>query len=61
MNQLSLLEILRDQKSELEGFAKQGFCKRPEETKIKMNSKKAQVVIGVRRSGKSVLCYMHAS
>ncbi len=57
MNQLTLLEILRDQKSELEGFAKQHFCERPEETKIKMNSKKAQVVIGVRRSGKSVLCY----
>ncbi len=57
MNQTELLEILRDQKSELEGFAKQGFCERPEEAKIKMNSKKAQVVIGVRRSGKSVLCY----
>ncbi len=57
MNQLTLLEILRDQKTELEGFAKQSFCERPEEAKIKMNSKKAQVVIGVRRSGKSVLCY----
>ncbi len=57
MNPLTLLEILRDQKSELEGFAKQAFCERPEEAKIKMNSKKAQVVIGVRRSGKSVLCY----
>ncbi len=57
MNQIVLLEILRDQKKELEGFAKQGFCERPEETKIKMNSKKAQVVIGVRQSGKSVLCY----
>ncbi len=57
MNPLTLLEILRDQKSELEGFAKQAFCERPEEAKIKMNSKKAQVVIGIRRSGKSVLCY----
>lgn len=57
MNQLRLLEILRDQKEELKGFAEQHFCERQEESEIKMNSKKAQVVIGVRRSGKSVLCY----
>lgn len=57
MNHLELLEILRDQKSELEVFAKQHFCDRQEESRIKLDSKKAQVVIGVRRSGKSVLCY----
>lgn len=57
MNQLQLLEILRDQKAELKNFAEQQFCERPEESEIKLNSKKAQVVIGVRRSGKSVLCY----
>ncbi len=57
MNQTELLEILRDQKEELRGFSRQVFCSRAEEAQIKLDSKKAQVVIGVRRSGKSVLCY----
>ena len=33
-----------------------GLCKREEEQQIDLNSKLAQVVIGVRRSGKSTLC-----
>lgn len=33
------------------------FCRRMEEDKIDLNSTQAQVVIGVRRSGKSTLCY----
>ena len=57
MTELQLLEILRDQKTELDHFSKRRFCGRKEESKIKMDSNKAQVVIGVRRSGKSVLCY----
>ena len=38
-------------------FSFQSFCKRKEEDLIKLDSKKAQVVIGVRRSGKSTLCF----
>ncbi len=52
-----LLEILRDQQEELVTLCSQIFCKRKEEDLIKLDSKKAQVVIGVRRSGKSTLCF----
>ena len=52
-----LLEILRDQQEELVTLRSQCFCKRKEEDLIKLESKKAQVVIGVRRSGKSTLCF----
>ena len=52
-----LLEILRDQQEELVTLRSQIFCKRKEEDLIKLDSKKAQVVIGVRRSGKSTLCF----
>lgn len=51
-----LLEILRDQREELVALSSQRFCERKEESMIKLESKKAQVVIGVRRSGKSTLC-----
>ena len=52
-----LLEILRDQQEELVTLRSKNFCKRKEENLIKLESKKAQVVIGVRRSGKSTLCF----
>ncbi|MDE6695619.1 MAG: AAA family ATPase, partial [Muribaculaceae bacterium] len=52
-----LLEILRDQREELNSLSSQYFYKRKEENLIKLESKKAQVVIGVRRSGKSTLCF----
>ncbi|MCM1451162.1 MAG: ATP-binding protein [Clostridium sp.] len=51
-----LLEILRDQREELAAHRSELFCERVEESMIKLESKKAQVVIGVRRSGKSTLC-----
>ena len=57
MDSSVLLEILRDQREELVNFSFQSFCKRKEEDLIKLDSKKAQVVIGVRRSGKSTLCF----
>ncbi|MCH5326535.1 MAG: AAA family ATPase, partial [Duncaniella sp.] len=56
MDNSVLLEILRDQREELNALRSQWFCKRKEEDMIKLESKKAQVVIGVRRSGKSTLC-----
>lgn len=49
--------ILTDQAEELTLKQSQRFCARPEENKIDLNSSQAQVVIGVRRSGKSTLCY----
>ncbi len=52
-----LLEILRDQREELDTLRSQRFCKRKEEDMVKLESKKAQVVIGVRRSRKSTLCF----
>ena len=52
-----LLEILRDQREELDSLRSHCFCKRKEEDMVKLESKKAQVVIGVRRSGKSTLCF----
>jgi len=49
--------ILSDQQEELEERSKEALCHRKEETLVDMTSTQAQVVIGVRRSGKSTLCY----
>ena len=49
--------VLLDQKEELERFRSGAFCHRMEERLVDLNSKLAQVVIGVRRSGKSTLCF----
>src|SRR5574344_1119640 len=51
-----LERIVLDQQEELEGFRIGDYCVRKEETLIDLNSNLAQVVIGVRRSGKSTLC-----
>jgi len=49
--------ILTDQQEELESRADETLCDRMEEKEIDLKSPQAQVVIGVRRSGKSTLCY----
>ena len=49
--------ILADQQEEMEERAEETLCRRPEERKIDLKSTQAQAVIGVRRSGKSTLCY----
>lgn len=49
--------ILSDQAEELAMKQDIKFCQRKEEDKIDLKSSQAQVVIGVRRSGKSTLCY----
>ncbi|MCD8203441.1 MAG: ATP-binding protein [Prevotella sp.] len=51
-----LERALLDQRSDLETLKKERFCHRVEEKLINMKSNLAQVVIGVRRSGKSTLC-----
>lgn len=53
----TLETILSDQQEELASRTQETLCRRREESQIDMNSSQAQVVIGVRRSGKSTLCY----
>lgn len=48
--------ILSDQKEDLENWSEERLCSRAEEDLMDLNSPQAQVVIGVRRSGKSTLC-----
>ena len=56
MTTQELLPIMAEQKEEFlsEDFA--SFCPREEEKQIDLKSHLAQVVIGVRRSGKSTMC-----
>ena len=49
--------ILTDQQDELEEKTQDLFCQRKEVALVDIKSTQAQVVIGVRRSGKSTLCY----
>lgn len=49
--------ILSEQKMELAVKARTSRCKRREEVLMNLDSNMAQVVIGVRRSGKSTLCF----
>ena len=53
----TLEAILSDQKAELEARQQETLCHRPEESLVEINSPQSQVVIGVRRSGKSTMCY----
>lgn len=57
MNIREIEIVVLNQKEELEKMKMQEFCHRPQEDLINMNSNLAQVVIGVRRSGKSTLCF----
>ena len=53
---MEIVEILKDQKQELAAIETAMFCPRDEEGLFDLESPLAQVVIGVRRSGKSTLC-----
>lgn len=48
--------IFSDQKAEVESWSGRKLCARNEEQLVDLQSPQAQVVIGVRRSGKSTLC-----
>ena len=50
-------KVLLEQQDELEALEGELLIHRPEEDLINLKSKLAQVVIGVRRSGKSTLCF----
>lgn len=56
MDERIIEEAISEQKEELEANLKKNFCSRKEENLIDTESSLAQVVIGVRRSGKSTLC-----
>ena len=49
--------ILTEQQEELELRAEEELCHRKEEKRVDLKSTQAQCVIGVRRSGKSTMCY----
>ena len=49
--------VLTEQQEELEGRGPETLCHRKEEAQVDLKSTQAQCVIGVRRSGKSTLCY----
>ena len=57
MDTQTLKEILLDQQEELNDTELTTLYDRFEEPQLDINSHLAQVVIGVRRSGKSILCY----
>lgn len=54
---LNYEQILADQKEELKVFSDKNLCTREEESLVDIDSALAQIVIGVRRSGKSTLCH----
>ena len=56
MDLYEIVRILTDQKKELEKIDVKALCPRREESQFELDSPLAQVVIGVRRSGKSMLC-----
>lgn len=56
MELYDVVQILTDQKKELDKIDTTALCPRREEQQFELDSPLAQVVIGVRRSGKSMLC-----
>lgn len=57
VNENVILQVLAEQKEETKNYDTQKWVSRKEESLFEFDSKLAQVVIGVRRSGKSVLCH----
>lgn len=52
-----ILQVLAEQQEEIKGYKPQKWVSRKEESLFEFDTKMAQVVIGVRRSGKSTLCH----
>lgn len=53
----SIETVLLEQREEFNTCLLEEYCSRAEEELVDLNSKLAQVVIGIRRSGKSTLCF----
>lgn len=52
-----ILQVLAEQQEEIRSYKPQKWVTRREESLFELDSNMAQVVIGVRRSGKSTLCH----
>ena len=52
-----ILQVLAEQQEEIKSYKPQKWVTRREESLFEFDTKMAQVVIGVRRSGKSTLCH----
>lgn len=57
VNEKIILQVLSEQKTEIMNYKPQKWVTRREESLFEFDSTLAQVVIGVRRSGKSTLCH----
>lgn len=57
MNINIIEEALAEQKEEFHRSLNTRYCSRPEEDLVNLSSKMAQVIIGIRRSGKSSMCF----
>lgn len=57
MNSNKYSQVIADQRIEVESFELSEICNRPEEALVDLESPLAQIVIGVRRCGKSTLCH----
>ena len=57
MTRPGLEQVLAEQREETFGWSEVGIVPRAEEQLVRLDSDLAQVVIGVRRSGKSTLCH----
>ena len=57
MEERIILEVLAEQKEEANLLKARKWCNRLEEQQFEFDSPLAQVVIGVRRSGKSTICH----
>lgn len=57
MNSKELAQIIADQQTEIQAIKPERLCFRPEEELFELDSPLAQIVIGVRRCGKSTLCH----
>lgn len=53
----TIIQVLAEQKEEAEGYLSKNWVDRREECLFEFDSSMAQIVIGVRRSGKSTLCH----
>lgn len=58
MESNEIYKVILDQREELPFLVEDNFVMRSEADLISLDNKQAQVVIGVRRSGKSTLCHM---
>ena len=57
IDEKTILQVLAEQQEEIKSYKPQKWVTRKEESLFEFDSTMAQVVIGVRRSGKSTLCH----